>query len=138
LIGVNTQIVSPSGAYAGIGFAVPVDMVNRIIPELIKHGKLIRPGLGVSLVPDALAARWGIKGLIIGKVSRGGASRCGGAEKRAADFKRAHRAWRHHCGGGRKTGRDDGQFDGCDGSPQGSAIRSRSTLSAPISRSALR
>jgi S1-C subfamily serine protease len=74
LIGVNTQIVSPSGAYAGIGFAVPVDTVNRIIPELIKHGKLIRPGLGVSLVPDAMAKRWGIKGLIIGKVSRGGSA----------------------------------------------------------------
>jgi len=72
LIGVNTQIVSPSGAYAGVGFAVPVDTVNRIIPELIKHGKLIRPGLGVSLVPDAMAIRWGIKGLVIGKVSRGG------------------------------------------------------------------
>lgn len=74
LIGVNTQIVSPSGAYAGIGFAVPVDTVNRIVPELIKHGKLIRPGLGVSLVPDAMAKRWGIKGLIIGKVTRGGAA----------------------------------------------------------------
>lgn len=72
LIGVNTQIVSPSGAYAGIGFAVPVDTVNRIVPELIKHGKLIRPGLGVSLVPDAMAKRWGIKGLIIGKVTRSG------------------------------------------------------------------
>ncbi|MCC6139385.1 MAG: trypsin-like peptidase domain-containing protein [Nitrospira sp.] len=72
LIGVNTQIVSPSGAYAGVGFAVPVNTVNRIIPELIKHGKLIRPGLGLVLVPDAMAARWGIKGLIIGKVSRGG------------------------------------------------------------------
>jgi S1-C subfamily serine protease len=78
LIGVNTQIVSPSGAFAGIGFAVPVDTVNRIVPELIKHGKLIRPGLGVSLVPDAMAKRWGVKGLIIGKVSRGsGAEREG-------------------------------------------------------------
>ncbi len=74
LIGVNTQIVSPSGAFSGIGFAVPVDTVNRIVPELIKHGKLIRPGLGVSLVPDAMARRWGVKGLIVGKVSRGGAA----------------------------------------------------------------
>jgi S1-C subfamily serine protease len=48
--------------------------VNRIVPELIKHGKLIRPGLGVSLVPDAMAKRWGIKGVIIGKVTRGGAA----------------------------------------------------------------
>jgi S1-C subfamily serine protease len=45
VIGINTQIVSPSGAFAGIGFAVPVDSVNRIVPELIKYGKLIRPGL---------------------------------------------------------------------------------------------
>ncbi len=84
LIGINTQIVSPSGAYAGIGFAVPVDMVNRIAPELIKHGKLIRPGLGVSVVPDSIAKRWGINGLIIGKVVRGGgADRAGlrGARK---------------------------------------------------------
>jgi S1-C subfamily serine protease len=72
LIGVNTQIVSPSGAFAGIGFAVPVDTVNRIVPELIKYGKLIRPGLGVSLVPDAFARRWGVKGVVIGKVVRGG------------------------------------------------------------------
>jgi len=78
LIGVNTQIVSPSGAFAGIGFAVPVDTVNRIVPELIKYGKLIRPGLGVSLVPDAIASRWGIKGVVIGKVVRGsGAERAG-------------------------------------------------------------
>jgi S1-C subfamily serine protease len=74
LIGVNTQIVSPSGAYAGIGFAVPADTVNRVVPELIKHGKLIRPGLGVSLVPDALARRWGIKGLVIGRISKGGSA----------------------------------------------------------------
>lgn len=71
LIGINTQIISPSGAFAGIGFAVPVDTVSRIVPELIKHGKLIRPGLGVSLVPDAMARRWGVQGLIIGKVGRG-------------------------------------------------------------------
>jgi S1-C subfamily serine protease len=78
LIGVNTQIVSPSGAFAGIGFAVPVDTVNRIVPELIKYGKLIRPGLGVSLVPDAIARRWGITGVVIGKVVRGsGAERAG-------------------------------------------------------------
>ena len=74
LIGVNTQIVSPSGAFAGIGFAVPVDTVSRIVPELIKHGKLIRPGLGISLVPDAMARRWGVKCVIIGKVGRGSAA----------------------------------------------------------------
>jgi S1-C subfamily serine protease len=71
VIGINTQIISPSGAFAGIGFAVPVDTVSRIVPELIKHGKLIRPGLGVSLIPDAMARRWGVQGIIIGKVGRG-------------------------------------------------------------------
>ncbi len=49
LIGVNTAIYSPSGASAGIGFAVPVDTVNRIVPELIAHGRVVRPVLGVGL-----------------------------------------------------------------------------------------
>ncbi len=48
LIGVNTQIASPSGASAGIGFAIPVDEVNRIVPRLIKDGRFVRPALGVS------------------------------------------------------------------------------------------
>jgi S1-C subfamily serine protease len=74
LIGINTQIVSPSGAFSGVGFAVPVDTINRIVPELIKHGKVIRPGLGVTLFADDLAHRWGIKGLVIAKVTRGGAA----------------------------------------------------------------
>ena len=48
LIGVNTQIYSPSGASAGIGFAIPVDEVNRVVPRLIKDGRFIRPALGVT------------------------------------------------------------------------------------------
>jgi len=48
LIGVNTQIASPSGASAGIGFAIPVDEVNRIVPHLIRDGRYTRPALGVS------------------------------------------------------------------------------------------
>jgi S1-C subfamily serine protease len=48
LIGVNTQIASPSGASAGIGFAIPADEVNRIVPRLIKDGRFVRPVLGVS------------------------------------------------------------------------------------------
>ena len=72
LIGINTQIISPTGAFAGIGFAVPVDTINRIVPQLIKYGKVIRPGIGVSIIPDAIAARWGVRGLIIARVARGG------------------------------------------------------------------
>ncbi|MGB0590070.1 MAG: S1C family serine protease [Myxococcota bacterium] len=65
LIGVNTAIESPSGAYAGIGFAVPVDTVNRIIPQLIRSGRAPRPGLGVQLARQHLATQFGVKGAII-------------------------------------------------------------------------
>ncbi|MCX7974052.1 MAG: trypsin-like peptidase domain-containing protein [Candidatus Aminicenantes bacterium] len=68
LIGVNTAIVSPSGAYAGIGFAIPVDTVKRVVPQLIKYGKFMRPGLGVSVVSDSIAARLGVKGIIVARV----------------------------------------------------------------------
>jgi len=71
LIGVNTQIISPSGAFAGIGFAVPVNMVKRIVPQLIQYGKVIRPGLGISLIPDSIAHRWGITGIVIARVQQG-------------------------------------------------------------------
>ncbi len=52
LIGVNTAIYSPSGAYAGIGFSIPVDEVNWVVPDLINYGIVKRPFLGVGLVPD--------------------------------------------------------------------------------------
>ena len=54
LIGVNTQIASPSGASAGIGFAIPVDEVNRIVPRLIRDGRFVRPALGVTAGPANL------------------------------------------------------------------------------------
>jgi DegP2 peptidase. Serine peptidase. MEROPS family S01B len=65
LIGVNTAIISPSGSYAGIGFAVPVDTINRIATQLISSGRVERPGLGVSLVPDHIMAKWDIEGVCI-------------------------------------------------------------------------
>jgi S1-C subfamily serine protease len=61
LIGVNTAIYSPSGAYAGIGFAIPVDAVNTYVPQLIEYGKVERPGMGVVLVDDSIARRLGVK-----------------------------------------------------------------------------
>jgi S1-C subfamily serine protease len=48
LIGINTMIYSPSGAYAGIGFAVPAATVNRVVPRLISYGRYVRPTLGIS------------------------------------------------------------------------------------------
>jgi S1-C subfamily serine protease len=74
LIGVNTAIYSPSGASAGIGFAIPVDTVNRIVPELIRYGKIIRPGLGIQIAEDQIAARLGVAGVLVVDVVPGGAA----------------------------------------------------------------
>jgi S1-C subfamily serine protease len=65
LIGVNTAILSTSGGSAGVGFAVPVDTINRIVPQLIAHGAVIRPGLGVQIGTDQLARRVGVNGVIV-------------------------------------------------------------------------
>lgn len=72
LIGVNTAIYSPSGAYAGIGFAVPVGEINRVIPQLIRDGRLIQPGIGVSLADARLMQRLGIEGVLVLAVEGGG------------------------------------------------------------------
>ena len=80
LIGVNTQITSPSGASAGIGFAVPVDIVNRVVPQLIQYGAVVRPRLGINPVPDHLARRLRLKGVIIGAVSEGSGADAAGLE----------------------------------------------------------
>lgn len=73
LIGVNTAIVSPSGVSAGIGFAVPVDTVNRVVPQLISRGKVTRAGLGIRLVCDHVAVGWTDEGVLVGQVPPGSA-----------------------------------------------------------------
>ncbi|HEX5058893.1 MAG TPA: trypsin-like peptidase domain-containing protein [Kofleriaceae bacterium] len=85
LIGINTAIYSPSGANAGIGFAVPVDTVNAIVPQLLKHGKIVRPGLGISIANDQQAARIGIDGVIVYQVSPNGAAANAGVQGVAID-----------------------------------------------------
>jgi S1-C subfamily serine protease len=74
LIGVNTAIYSPSGASAGIGFAIPVDTVNRIVPELIRYGKVTRPGLGIQVAEDQIAERLGVNGVLVVDVVQGSAA----------------------------------------------------------------
>ena len=74
LIGVNTAIYSPSGASAGIGFAIPVDTVNRIVPELIRSGKVTRPGMGIQIAEDQLAERLGVTGVLVVEVAQGSAA----------------------------------------------------------------
>jgi S1-C subfamily serine protease len=77
LIGINTAIYSPSGASAGIGFAVPVDTVERTVPQLIKHGKVVRPGLGIQFDPS-VQARAGVTGvLVLGVMPDSPAARAG-------------------------------------------------------------
>jgi S1-C subfamily serine protease len=71
LVGINSAIYSPSGAFAGIGFAVPVDTVKRLVPQLISHGRPIQPGIGVSLLPDYWAERLKSDGVVVYEVMQG-------------------------------------------------------------------
>lgn len=78
LIGVNTAIFSPSGASAGIGFSIPVDVVSWVIPELIEYGRLKRPTLGVELARPQIAQRLGLDGaLVIDVIEGSGAEQAG-------------------------------------------------------------
>lgn len=71
LIGVNTAIASPSGTFSGIGFAIPVDEVNRVIPQLARHGRIVRPTLGVEVAPDRIVEQLGVSGVLIMGVRKG-------------------------------------------------------------------
>ncbi|MBK9605261.1 MAG: trypsin-like peptidase domain-containing protein [Betaproteobacteria bacterium] len=72
LIGMNTAIFSPSGANAGVGFAVPADTVNRVVPELIAYGKYRRPELGIAMdegITGALSEKLGVEGVPVLRVT---------------------------------------------------------------------
>ncbi|MCD4779713.1 MAG: trypsin-like peptidase domain-containing protein [Candidatus Omnitrophica bacterium] len=71
LIGISTAIFSPSGAYAGVGFAIPVDAIKKIVPQLIQYGHVKKAGLGVVLLPDNIRRRIRIQGAVILEVQRG-------------------------------------------------------------------
>lgn len=74
LIGINTAIYSPSGAYAGIGFAVPVDTVNRVVPRLVAHGHYARPSLGVVSdddISEKIGTQLGVEGMLVLRVDSG-------------------------------------------------------------------
>ncbi|HEY6563980.1 MAG TPA: trypsin-like peptidase domain-containing protein, partial [Pirellulaceae bacterium] len=70
VIGVNTAIFSPSGAYAGIGFAIPVDTVSRVIPQLVQYGEVVRPRLGIAAAPEQATRDAGIEGVLVLNVVR--------------------------------------------------------------------
>ena len=71
LIGVTTAIISPSGSSAGIGFAVPVDVVNRVVPQLIRDGRVPTPGIGIVAASESAGTRMGVEGLIIVRTAPG-------------------------------------------------------------------
>jgi 2-alkenal reductase len=71
LIGVNTAIYSLSGSSAGIGFAIPVDVVNRIIPELIRNGRVPNPGIGIVAGSESVNTRLGVEGVVIVRTTSG-------------------------------------------------------------------
>lgn len=77
LIGINTAIYSPSGASAGVGFAIPVDTVNRVVPQLISNGRYVQAGLGIQ-VDDTLnrliTRQLGIQGVAVLRVGQGSAA----------------------------------------------------------------
>ncbi len=81
LIGMNTVIYSTSGSSAGLGFAVPADTIKVIVPQLIQHGKVIRPGLGIGILSDREKMIYSLgrtKGIIVAYVDeRGPAGRAG-------------------------------------------------------------
>jgi 2-alkenal reductase len=71
VIGMNTAIVSPSGASAGIGFAIPIDVVNRVVPQLISRGRAPTPGIGIITGDEEFVARAGVEGVIIIRTTPG-------------------------------------------------------------------
>jgi S1-C subfamily serine protease len=71
LIGVNTAILAPTGSFTGVGFAIPVDTVNRIVPELIRDGRARLPGIGFVPLPEGVAHQHGIRGIVVQAVSPG-------------------------------------------------------------------
>ncbi|MFN7143770.1 MAG: S1C family serine protease, partial [Myxococcota bacterium] len=68
LIGMNTMIFSQSGASAGIGFAVPVETVRRVVDQVIETGRVEQVGIGVQVLDDQTAQRIGVRGVVIREV----------------------------------------------------------------------
>ncbi len=83
LIGVNTAIFSPSGASAGVGFAVPVDTVNRVVPQIVATGHYVRPALGIQVddrLNQLITRRMGVEGVAILEVTRGSPAAAAGLQ----------------------------------------------------------
>jgi len=84
VIGVTTAILSPSGSNAGIGFAIPVDIVNRVVPDLIRNGRVPIPGIGIASANEAVATRMGVEGIVVVRSAPGSPAERAGL--RGVDF----------------------------------------------------
>src|SRR5437868_14672637 len=84
VIGVNTAIISPSGTSAGIGFAIPIDIVNRVVPELIRSGRVPTPGIGIVAANESIATQLGAGGGVVVRSHPGAA--CDRAGMKGVDF----------------------------------------------------
>ena len=71
VIGMTSAIISQTGNFAGVGFAVPIDTLNRIVPQMIKTGRAPRPGIGIAALPEEISARLNVQGVIIAQVIPG-------------------------------------------------------------------
>jgi S1-C subfamily serine protease len=85
LIGMTTAIVSPSGAHAGIGFAIPVDTIRWVAPDLIAHGKILRPGLAIAVAPDNWTRRLRVAGVLVLAVKSGSSAEAAGLRPTSRD-----------------------------------------------------
>lgn len=78
LIGMNTMIFSKTGSSAGIGFAVPVSAIRRVVPQVIQTGRVEMPGIGIEPLPDHYATRAGISGVVVTRVFPGSPAQLAG------------------------------------------------------------
>jgi S1-C subfamily serine protease len=72
MIGINTAIYSSSGGSNGIGFAIPVDSVVSSVSDLLEHGRVLRPILGIALAPEQASDTLGVKGILVLDARKGG------------------------------------------------------------------
>ena len=80
LIGVNTAILSTSGTNHGVGFAIPVDTVRRVVPQLVKYGRVRSPSLGLQAVNPKKTGQAGVNGVFVMSVDKSGAAEQAGVE----------------------------------------------------------
>lgn len=80
LVGINTAIFTNTGASAGVGFAIPVDLVKRVVPQLIEYGTVTLPSLNIGAADPNVGKQLGVKsqGVLVQTVAPGSAAAAAG------------------------------------------------------------